>query len=124
MPTTAAENATRATWRATKRVGTPPTIERIWEMPRKWTFQMPKLRKWVEERIEGHTLNMFGGTVRISGTVHNDIAPELCQGEDLNRDAYRLEGWLDLENAFDTVIFDPPYSAHQAVVSYGGRGRG
>lgn len=86
---------------------------------------MPKLRKWVEERVVGHTLNLFGGVTRLShpsadgAIIHNDIMKEYLQEGDLNRDAYDLTKWLDLEGSFDTVVFDPPYSAHQAVVSYG-----
>jgi hypothetical protein len=97
------------------------TIERIFEMPRKWTFQMPKLRAWIEARIgNGPCLNLFGGVVRLPAAVHNDINPALLKEGDLNRDAYDLTQWLDMPGAFDTVVFDPPYSAHQAVVSYGG----
>jgi hypothetical protein len=95
------------------------TIERIFEMPRKWTFQMPKLRGWVESRLEGDVLNLFGGITRFPNSVHNDLNPDLVLGGDLTRDACDLSQWLDSHNRFDTVIFDPPYSAHQAIVSYG-----
>jgi hypothetical protein len=96
------------------------TIERFFEMPRKWTFQMPKLRAWVESRLEGTVLNLFGGIVRFPLAVHNDLNKDLAnQPLDLNRDAYDLTAWVDMPGVYDTVIFDPPYSAHQAVVSYG-----
>lgn len=96
------------------------TIDRIFEMPRKWTFQMPKLRQWIEDRLEGSVLNMFGGVVRLKGDViHNDIEPALLVDGDLNRDAFDLTHWVSDQKRFDTVVFDPPYSAHQAVVSYG-----
>jgi hypothetical protein len=92
-------------------------IERIFEMPRKWTFQMPKLRGWVEERIEGSTLNLFGGVTKLSGDiVTNDINPDLPA--DLRRDAYDLTQWTDSGAKFDTVVFDPPYTAFQAVRTY------
>jgi hypothetical protein len=95
------------------------TLERWFEMPRKWTFQMPKVRKWVEDRCEGKVLNLFGGVVRLPNAVHNDLNIDLLASGDLNRDAFDLAQWRDLEGQFDTVVFDPPYSAHQAVVSYG-----
>jgi 23S rRNA G2069 N7-methylase RlmK/C1962 C5-methylase RlmI len=100
------------------------TIERFFEMPRKWTFQMPKLRQWIESRLEGDVLNLFGGVVRLTApsggsVVHNDLNGELLQEGDLNRDAFDLSQWVHHRSAFDTVVFDPPYSAHQAVVSYG-----
>jgi hypothetical protein len=95
-------------------------IERFFEMPRKWTFQMPKLRAWVESRLEGTVLNLFGGVVRLPSAVHNDLNKDLANGPlDLNRDAFDLEAWVDSAGVYDTVVFDPPYSAHQAVVSYG-----
>lgn len=77
---------------------------------------MPKLRQWVESRLEGACLNMFGGVVRLPQAAHNEI--NLTLDADMRRDAYELEQWQDLHQAYDTVIFDPPYSAHQAVVSY------
>lgn len=100
------------------------TIERIFEMPRKWTFQMPKLRGWVEERIEGVTLNMFGGVTQLvhptGGTIiHNEINEDIPADD--RRDAYDLSKWTGLEQAFDTVVFDPPYTAFQAVRTYGGK---
>lgn len=93
-------------------------------MPRKYTFQMPKVRKWIEDRLEGDVLNLFGGVVRLTPPqgrviIHNDLNPALLDSGDLNRDACDLAQWRDLASRFDTVVFDPPFSAHQAVVSYG-----
>lgn len=90
-------------------------------MPRKWTFQMPKTREWVEMRMEGRVLNMFGGVVQLTPRannviVHNEINPELAANTRF--DAYDLTQWQEFYSVFDTVVFDPPYSAHQAVVSY------
>jgi hypothetical protein len=98
-------------------------IERWFEMPRKWTFQMPLLRRWIENRLTGDVLNLFGGATRLthpdSGrlVVYNDLNPDLPA--DLRKDAYDLSQWLDLERSFDTVVFDPPYTAYQAVKTYG-----
>jgi hypothetical protein len=87
-------------------------------MPRKWTFQMPKLRAWVEDKIDGHCLNLFGGVTRLSGDViYNDLNDAIPA--DLRRDAYNLEAWADSADRYDCVIFDPPYSAYQAVKTYG-----
>jgi hypothetical protein len=93
-------------------------------MPRKYTFQMPKVRRWVESRLQGRVLNLFGGVVRLTPpqggeVVFNDLNADLLDPGDLNRDACDLAQWRDLGAAFDTVVFDPPFSAHQAVVSYG-----
>lgn len=96
-----------------------PSMERWFEMPRKWTFQMPKLRRWIESRLEGDVLNLFGGVVRLPNATHNDLNAELLNPGDLNLDAFDLAAWRDHASRYDTVVFDPPYSAHQAVVSYG-----
>jgi hypothetical protein len=95
------------------------TFERFFEMPRRYTFQQPKVRAWIEARLVGDVLNLFGGIVRLPNAVHNDINNELLQPGELNRDACDLAAWLDMEARFDTVVLDPPFSAHQAVVSYG-----
>lgn len=100
-------------------------MSRFFEHPRGvWTFQMPKLRKFVEDRLDGTVLNLFGGVTRLNppsgGRIwHNDTNIECLKDGDLNRDAYDLSKWVDFCGVIDTVIFDPPYSAHQAVVSYG-----
>lgn len=93
-------------------------------MPRKWTFQMPKLRQWVESRLEGHTLNLFGGVTRLTPPpgyeiFYNDINPEVPA--DLRLDACDIEQWKAHGGAYQTVIFDPPYSAFQAVKTYGNK---
>lgn len=102
------------------------TLERIFEMPRAWTFQMPKLRTWVESRLEGKVLNLFGGVTKLTpppggSIITNDINPDLKS--DLALDAYDLVQWAswDSQGKFDTVIFDPPYTAYQAVHTYNGK---
>lgn len=83
---------------------------------------MPKLRRWVEDKLEGRVLNLFGGMTRLTHPqgleiVHNELRTDL--EADLHRDACDLTLWADMASGFDTVVFDPPFSAHQAVVSYG-----
>lgn len=98
-------------------------LSRIFEHPRdQWTFRMPKLRAFVEERLEGDVLNLFGGLTRLTHPLglpimHNELREDI--DADLHRDACDLVQWQDLGGRFDTVVFDPPYSFHQAVVSYG-----
>jgi hypothetical protein len=98
-------------------------LSRFFEHPRnQWTFQMPKLRKWTEERLEGRTLNLFGGMTRLthpSGLeiLHNELRDDI--DADCHKDACDLPQWADYAGSFDTVVFDPPFSFHQAVVSYG-----
>lgn len=93
-------------------------IERIFEMPSQWTFEQPKTRAWVEARLYGKVLNLFGGKTRLNGDiVYNDLDETLPA--DLRRDATKVALWEDLAGQFDCVIFDPPFSDHQAIVTYG-----
>jgi hypothetical protein len=81
---------------------------------------MPKLRAWVEARLEGKVLNLFGGVTKLTGgtsIVTNDINEDIPA--DLRRDAYDLTKWADSGGAYNTVVFDPPYTAYQAVKTYG-----
>jgi hypothetical protein len=98
-------------------------LEYFFEHPRnQWTFQMPKLRKWVEGKLEGDVLNLFGGMTKLSHPsggliIHNEIREDI--EADYHRDSYDLTQWADSVGRYHTVVFDPPFSAHQAVVSYG-----
>jgi hypothetical protein len=98
------------------------TMERIFEMPRAMTFQMPKLRGWVESRLQGDVLNLFGGLTQFSlpdGQLyhHNDMSPDI-KDKHSSFDACNLLEWQGFEKRFDTVIFDPPYSHYQAIKTY------
>lgn len=88
-------------------------------MPRAMTFLMPKTRAWVESKLNGLTLNIFGGLIRLPNSVHNDLNQSLLKEGDLSFDACDLASWIDHAGRYDTLVFDPPYSFHQAVVSYG-----
>lgn len=108
--------------RRAKELSPPLHIERWFEVPRKWTFQMPKVRKWIEARLTGDVLNLFGGVTRLTydgAILYNDLNVDLPA--DYRRDAYDLSQWADTADRFDTVIFDPPYTAFQAVRTYGSK---
>lgn len=84
---------------------------------------MPKVRGWVESKLEGRTLNLFGGVTKLTHPTPgciifaNDINEDLPA--DLRHDAYDLSKWAHLGGFFNTVVFDPPYTAFQAVKTYG-----
>lgn len=64
---------------------------------------------------------MFGGVTLLTHPngdpiIINDINPDF--NPDSQLDAYDLSKWQDLEETFDTVVFDPPYTAYQAVKTY------
>ena len=42
--------------------------------PRSYTFEMPKLKLWIESQCVGKVLNLFGGKIRLNvDEVSNDI---------------------------------------------------
>lgn len=94
------------------------------EMPHKYTFKQPKLRKFVLKYIPPNSLvlNAFAGKYRFPKNrfdntkfVYNDI------NDDIDAD-YHLEAWnLDSifpEENFDCIIADPPFSLFQFYAKY------
>jgi hypothetical protein len=97
------------------------TFERIFEMPRKYTFEQPKLRAWILSYCQGRVLNVFGGTTILEKDgcefVTNDMNPDIPAA--FHFDATELAQHLP-EHSFDTILLDPPYTMFQAVHSYHG----
>jgi hypothetical protein len=87
--------------------------------PKRYTFEQPKLRRWVEGHVEGEALNLFAGRTRLDVNEYRvDIDPEMPA--DWHGDAAEfLEGFEVLP--FQTVIFDPPYNIRKAREKYGDR---
>lgn len=86
--------------------------------PRKWTFEQPKLKQWVEGWCIGKVLNLFAGKVKLNVDefrvdVSNEFNPNYCI------DAYEfvemaiIHGW-----DYQTIILDPPYNLRQAREKY------
>jgi hypothetical protein len=96
-----------------------PEFHRIFEMPSKDTFSMPKLRKWVLKHLEGRVLNVFAGETKLreyaGKIVYNDINPELRV--DYHYDAREISQFFAPES-FDSILLDPPYSYFQAINTY------
>jgi len=85
--------------------------------PKRYTFEQPKLKKWVENRCKGLVLNLFAGKVMLN--VHEiriDIDPKFAP--DYCMDAYEFVKTTKLK--FDTIIFDPPYSQRKSREKYQG----
>ena len=93
----------------------------IRQSPTRWTFEMPLLRKWVEEHSHGKVLNLFAGKVKLDLDEYRvDMSPEY--NPDLNMEAESAIRKFILEGRFfDTVILDPPYSMRMAREKYNGR---
>jgi len=84
--------------------------------PDRWTFGADKIRAWVERFLEGRVLNACAGeTVLEHDPVHrNDIDPDV--DADTHLDVRALPDELD--TTFDVIVYDPPFTSHQAAATY------
>ena len=89
------------------------------EMPNKFTFEMPKVRRFILNRCNGgRILFPFAGPTRfphLKNTTYIDINPDM--NPDIVCDAKDILDHLE-QSTFDLIISDPPYSAYQANISY------
>ena len=84
----------------------------------KYTFKMPRVKKWVQRHCKGNILNLFAGKTKLhANEVRVDIDPAVnpdycCDAHDFVRT------WNGKK--FDTVILDPPYNVRKAREKYNG----
>ena len=84
---------------------------------RRYTFESPKIRKWVEGNSSGRCLNLFAGKTKLNlDEVRNDIDKDMLA--DYHLDA--LEFAKQCKDKFDTIILDPPYAYRKAMEMYKG----
>jgi hypothetical protein len=94
----------------------------LFEMPRAFTFDMPKVRRWLEDRLYGQVLNVFQGKNKLSSTPEYDVVNcdiDETMHPDFVIDAMTLADHFNPQS-FDVAVMDPPYSYHQANVNYKG----
>ena len=57
--------------------------------PRRYTFEQPKLKVWVEGWCKGTVLNLFAGVVKLAiNEIRNDIDPNMPA--DYHQDAFEF----------------------------------
>jgi len=89
--------------------------------PRKYTFEMGKLKSWTIHNCKGKVLNLFAGLTRLNGLdeVRVDLNKEMPA--DFHMDALDFVLMAkDKGMRFDTVIFDPPYNLRKSREKYFG----
>jgi len=92
-------------------------FEYILQPPKKWTFEQPKLKKWVEKWAKGKVLNLFAGKTKLNiNEFRVDSSDEFKP--DLQIDALEFLKATDMR--FDTIILDPPYSLRKSYEKYKG----
>ena len=84
---------------------------------RRYTFESPKIKKWVEDNSKGKCLNLFAGKTKLNlDEIRNDIDKEALA--DFHLDA--LDFVRQCKDKFDTIILDPPYALRKAMEMYKG----
>ena len=84
---------------------------------RRYTFDSPKIKKWVEENSSGKCLNLFAGKNKLDlDEVRNDLDETVLA--DYHMDA--LDFVKQCKDKFDTIILDPPYALRKAMEMYKG----
>lgn len=89
--------------------------------PKRYTFEQPKVKEYVEANCNGKVLNLFAGKVRLNADeVRVDLSDEF--NPDYCMDAFEFCKYA-CENGmvFDTIILDPPYSYRKSMEKYNGK---
>ena len=88
--------------------------------PKKYTFEMPQLKKWVEYQCEGLVLNLFCGPTKLSvDEVRVDQDPKMLADYHMDCRDF-VEYAANNKIKFDTVIIDPPYTWRKSKEMYNG----
>ena len=76
--------------------------------PKKYTFEQPKLKEWVECWCIGKVLNLFAGRVELNiNEIRNDIDTDMPA--DFHMDGYDfIYKAVQIGMEFDTVVFTLP----------------
>lgn len=89
--------------------------------PKRYTFEQPKVKKWIEEKSEGKVLNLFAGKTRLNLNetrvdLSDEFHPDYCM------DAFDFVLYAkDNGIKYDTIILDPPYSLRKSMEKYNGK---
>ena len=98
-----------------------PVMDYMIQPPKKYTFEQPKLRKYIECNSKGKVLNLFAGKTRLNvNEIRVDLSDEF--NPDYNMEAFDFVLYAkDNEIKFDTIILDPPYSLRKSMEKYNGK---
>jgi hypothetical protein len=90
--------------------------------PKRYTFQQPKLKEWIEKNSYGRVLNLFAGLIKLN--VDSEIRVDVSEDMDADyyMDAYEfVKMAADKGMEFDTIILDPPYNIRKSREKYNGK---
>lgn len=98
-----------------KRINTNISIERVWAMPNKNTFDIKPIHDLITEEItEGLWIDPFANRNKLA-TITNDLSMEF--DTDYHMDALDFMKMFD-SGSVDGVLYDPPYSPRQVSECY------
>ena len=88
---------------------------------KRYTFEIPQLRREVEKICRGKTLNLFAGQTLLKiNETRVDIDPKMPADYHMPAEEFLelaiAKGWR-----YDTVILDPPYNLRKSREKYNGR---
>jgi len=89
--------------------------------PKRWTFEQPKLKQYVESHSYGKVLNLFAGKTRLNlDETRVDLSNE--HNPDYNMEAYEFCKYAAANDMkYNTIILDPPYSYRKSMEKYDGK---
>lgn len=88
---------------------------------RKYTFEMPLVKKYVEAHCVGKVLNLFAGKTMLNlDEIRVDLDPNMPADYHMDAEKF-LELAIQQKMKFDTVILDPPYSIRKSMEKYKGK---
>jgi hypothetical protein len=89
--------------------------------PKRYTFEQPKLKAWVEKQCRGKVLNLFAGKTTLTvNETRNDMDPNTPAQYHMPADEF-CKMAIEKGMKFDTVILDPPYNLRKSREKYNGR---
>ena len=93
-------------------------LELIRSNLRRYTFESPKIKQWVENNSNGRVLNLFAGKTKLNlNEIRNDKSRNMIA--DYHKDALDfVSEWGGRK--FNTIILDPPYSYRKSMEMYEG----
>lgn len=91
-------------------------ITKEWAMPNKDTFKIKPIKEFIERQIfrDAVIVEPFVGNSQF-GNITNDINPD--KFAQYHMDALAFLNILP-DNSADIILYDPPYSLHQAIEIY------
>lgn len=94
-------------------------ISRVWAMPNSNTFDVPPIRKLIEDELTaGVWIDPFANKNKLA-SITNDLNPDY--DTDYHLDALQFMRMFEAES-IDGVLYDPPYSPRQVAECYHGVG--